>query len=336
MSLLTDKSDSLPLQDYTDCIIIVRQVEVPVMPSWKEISQYQRTAQIAEAAKRFREEQEAERRRPPADVFISYSSQDREKARLLSTKLAEAEVAHFLDEKEMKPGEEIPSVLEEEIRKRGYYLLLLSKHSAGSQWVTYEWALAKGAGCHVRILRLESDVIVPAPLSSFVAGDDIEEEVLYYANKQYDRLSLQVLLRDILRPESLSAALKFRRVPGNDLLWEHPDIGSWPEEDRELALKRQFDLANDPSPRVARIELRLNETPPQLILHCELVQAFQLSIAPKGSYITLTDWWGLRGDRTVIVHPAFWRAALEELVSLLDGKRSLLTEIENRFPVAWA
>jgi len=47
---------------------------------------------------------------------------------------------------------------------------------------------------------------------------------------------------------------------------------------------------------------RLNETPPQLILHCELVQAFQLSIAPKGSYITLTDWWGLRGDRTVIVH----------------------------------
>jgi len=27
---------------------------------------------------------------------------------------------------------------------------------------------------------------------------------------------------------------------------------------------------------------------------------------------------------------------LEELVSLLDGKRSLLTEIENRFPVAWA
>ena len=280
------------------------------MRSSEEISQFQRAAQMAEAAERFREEQEAERRRPPANVFISYSSRDREKARLLCRKLDEAGIAYFLDEKEMKPGEEIPSVLEKEIRKRRYYLLLLSKHSAGSQWVIYEWGLAKGAGCHVRILRLESDVAVPAQLASIVAGDDLEKEVLYYTSQQYNRLSLQVFLRDTLKPLELLTALKFRRVPGHASLWEHPDIDSWPEKDRELAWKIQVDFAKGPSSRVARIEVRLNDTPPQLILHCKLEQAFQLSIAPKkDDYITLTRWWDSYGDRTVIVHPAFWRAA---------------------------
>jgi hypothetical protein len=310
------------------------------MASWKDIINYQRTAQVAQAAESFREEQEAERQRSPADVFISYSSRDRQKALLLCTKLEEAGVAYFLDEKEIKPGDELPPTLEEEIRKRRYYLLLLSKHSAASQWVTYEWALAKGAGCEVRILRMESDAVVPVPLSSFVAGDDLEQEVLYYANQRYVRLSLQVFLRDLLRPETMRMVLKFRHVQGHGSVWEHPDIESWPEEDRKLALYRQFDLAKGPSPRVACIEVRLNDTPPKLVLHCELERPFELVIAPKGKHIALTAWWRFGEDRTVIVHPAFWSAALQELISLLEGKDTLLTrhgtEVDNLFPVTWA
>jgi len=309
------------------------------MASWKDIVNHQRTVQIAKAAESFREEQEAERQRSPADVFISYSSRDRQKALLLSTKLEEAGVSYFLDEKEIKPGDELPSTLEEEIRKRGYYLLLLSKHSAASQWVTYEWAFAKGAECKVRILRMESDAVIPAPLSSLVAGDDLEQEVLYYANQRYAHLSLQVFLRDILKPLTMRMALKFRHVPGRGSVWEDPDIESWPEKDRELAWKRQFDLAKDPSPRIARIEVRLNDTPPKLVLHCELEQPFELVIAPKGKHIALTSWWRLGEERTVIVHPAFWSAALQELVSLLEGKKTLLTrydtEVDNLFPVTW-
>jgi hypothetical protein len=200
--------------------------------------------------------------------------------------------------------------------------------------------LAKGAGCDVRILRVESDVVVPTPLSSIVAGDDLEQEVLYYANKKYDRLSLQVLLRDLLKPLTMGMAIKFRPVPGRSAVWEHPDAAKWLEADRKLAVLRQFDLARGPSPRVARIEVRRNGIPPKLVLQCELEQPFELVIAPEGEHIALTDWWHLHEHRTMIVHPAFWSAALEELVSLLKGEKTLLkrygTEVDNLFPVTWA
>ncbi len=297
-------------------------------------------AEIASAAAGFREEQEAQRQRPPADVFISYACQDREKARLLCSRLVAAGVAYFLDEKDIRPGDEILSVLEAEIRQRGYYLVLLSHHSMASQWVTYEWAFAKGAGCNVRILKLESDVTVPPPLSSFLAGNDLDEEALYYAKQQYDRMSLAIFLRDVLKPLTLRAALAFRRVPGNDLVWEHPDINRWPEEDRDLALKRQLGLANDPLPRVRRIAVRLENNPPQIVLDCEREQEFKVSLFPKDNCLELIAWWSWDDKRTAKVHPAFWRASLGELVSLLDGRVAPLTpdgtEVDNQFPVTWA
>jgi hypothetical protein len=150
---------------------------------------------------------------------------------------------------------------------------------------------------------------------------------------------LQVLLRDMVKPMSLSTALTFRRVAAREVLWEHPDIASWPEKDRQLALKRQFDLAGDRSPRVARIEVRLDDIPPQLVLHAEIEREFTVSIAPDGDHLTLASWWRSGEDRTVHVHPVFWSAALRELVALFDGKSKLLTRqgtvIDNLFPVTW-
>jgi hypothetical protein len=170
----------------------------------------------------------------------------------------------------MKPGDELPPTLEREIRKRKYYLLLLSQHSAASQWVTYEWGVAKGAECNVRMLRFESGVVIPPPLSSVVAGDDLGQEVLYYINQKYDRLSLQVFLRDLLRPLTICVAANFRSASGHSSRWEHPNVASWPEEDRELRFKEQFDLVKDPAPpRVASIEVQFNENPPRLVLQCQ-------------------------------------------------------------------
>ena len=55
--------------------------------------------------------------------------------------------------------------------------------------------------------------------------------------------------------------------------------------------------------------------------------------------LALRSWWRGGDDRTIIVHPAFWRAALIELVALLDGSRTIATregtEIDNLFPVTW-
>jgi hypothetical protein len=63
-------------------------------------------------------------------------------------------------------------------------------------------------------------------------------------------------------------------------------------------------------------------------------------IAPEGEHLAHTAWWRQHEHRTMIVHPAFWSAALQELVSLLKGERTLLTrlgtEVDNLFPVTWA
>jgi hypothetical protein len=310
------------------------------MASWKEIRNYQMTAQIAQAADEFRREQENERRRPPADVFISYSSLDREAARQLSRRLTEAGVDYFLDEKDIRAGDELSSRLEEEIRKRHYYLLLLSKHSAASQWVIYEWALAKGAGCDVRMLRLEPDAPIPGPLAAWVAGSDMEQEIAHFAAGRYSRLALQVLLRDVFRPYSPETVVRFLPVDGQAATWEHPDAPTWAEKDRELALLRQFDLAGEPRPRIARFEVHADSQAPKLVLHCERSSPFDLAIAPEGHMLHLTRWWDTGEAAVAIVHPAFWRAAVEELLALMNGRATLVqrngTSVNNLFPVTWA
>ena len=56
------------------------------------------------------------------------SSRDRQKALLLCTKLEEAGVAYFLDEKEIKPGDELPSTRISDCTERGahntYFLVV--------------------------------------------------------------------------------------------------------------------------------------------------------------------------------------------------------------------
>jgi hypothetical protein len=310
------------------------------MSSWKDIRKYQQMSQIAQAADNFRQEQETNRLRSPADVFVSYSSPDRDTAHLLSRRLEEEGVAFFLDQKEIRSGDELSSRLEEEIRKRKYYLLLLSKHSAVSRWVTYEWALAKGAGSDVRILRVDPDAPIPGPLSNFVAGSDLEDEVAWYVARRYDRLSLQVLIRDLFRPSSPEELLKYRPVVDQPFTWEHPDIARWEAEEKERAFLRQFDLAGDPGPKISRVQVRPDEVPPKWILHCELQRPFELAFSPAGQVLTVRQWWMDNNERTILLHPAFWRATIQELIALLEGRATLVTRhgtaVNNLFPVTWA
>ena len=83
------------------------------MPSWKQIRDAQRVASVADAASRFRDKQLAERRRAPANVFISYSSRDRDVARSLCSSLAEKKIDFFLDEKVVVAGAVLPTLLED-------------------------------------------------------------------------------------------------------------------------------------------------------------------------------------------------------------------------------
>ena len=172
------------------------------------------------------------------------------------------------------------------------------------------------------MLRVEPAVVVPAPLSDNVAGEDQNEEVFYYASKKYDRVSLQVFLRDILRPLSMKLVTTFRPVPGGTLIWENPDVDRWAGQQQEMQFKVQLGLLSDPAPpRVARIEIHPNEDPPRLVLQCERERPFEVPIYPKEDRIALRSWWHLDEERVGIVHPAFWTAAVAELTSLLKAKQ---------------
>jgi len=269
----------------------------------------------------FRVKQCAERERPPADVFVSYSKRDEEKARSICRKLKEAGIVYFVDEKDIEPGADLYEKIEQGIRQRKNYLLLLSEHSAASEWVKYEWAAAGGAGSNRRILRLAKDVSIPPKLAHVLADDDLETLIKHYQGQNYDLFSTHVFLRDILSPINLDEFANFRPVPGQTSAWEHQDVGKWPDEDQ----KRLKDHG-DRIPHIARIEIRKTDGLPKLHLQCWKGGASEQDIELKGNQLTLYAWWYIpERANTEEVHPAFWCHAIEELIRLLDGK-SILKE----------
>ena len=284
----------------------------------------------------FRTEQLAERKRPPADVFVSYSSPDREQARAICMKLDKAKVAYFLDEKEMKPGDEISSRLAQEIKQRKHYLLLLSRHSVASPWVTSEWTFAWASERDCRILRLANDVSIPPQLGRFVVYDESEGLVEYYRAQKYDQLSVHIFLRDLLWPVRLEELRNFEPVADQPSAWEHQDVMKWPDEDR-----KRFNDGYGRSLRIARIQIERTDGSPKLQLRCWRGGPVDQEIEPNGGKLTLYRWWDIpeKASEEEVVHPAFWCEAMEELVRLLERETSVLQrsgiDIRNLPPVTW-
>lgn len=78
------------------------------------------------------------------DIFISYSSQDRDTANAVKTSL-EAKGAHvFVDYIRLKAGQPFPDQLRDEIRRCDAMVLLVSGAAVDSQWVQAEVRLAHG------------------------------------------------------------------------------------------------------------------------------------------------------------------------------------------------
>ena len=292
------------------------------MPSNHERSRSILDQGVAEGKARFYTEQSAERKRSPADVFVSYSSRDREEARSVCKKLKRAGIAYFLDEKDIEPGTVLSAKLQQEIEKRQYYLLLLSEHSAVSQWVTSEWIFAASRERTLRILLLTKDAPIPPHLANVLADDKPAKLVKYYRCQKYSPFSLQVFLRDMLSPMRLSELGKFQPVPDRRWTWEHQDVGKWPDEDR-----KRFRDGHSRIPRIARIGIRKNKGLPTLQLQCWLGDPTDLEIKPEGNQLTPSPWWydPYYKPKPEVVHPAFWNEAMDELIRLLEGKASVLT-----------
>lgn len=283
----------------------------------------------------FRKRHFAERARPPADVFISYSSLDRENARTFCAELRRHGIAYFLDEKDLSPGDRLSQRLKEEILKRSHYLLLLTKNSAQSAWVTAEFDLAASSERTCRVLRLDDDVPMPARVADLLADSDPDKLIAYYRLQKYDHLSVQIFLRDIVMPVNLSELPNFRPVDAHASAWEHKEFETWPEIDRQYALRGHYR-----APRIARIEVERTGTIPKLRLLGGSSGPVGIQVEWKDGLVAQRQWWhNSQKINTDDVHQAFWFEAVDELERILKGEAAVLTrsgiQLEQLPHVTW-
>lgn len=94
-------------------------------------------------------------------VFLSYSTNDHFFADLADIKLAEAGITVWRDKGQLVAGTDWRQGIERGISKSIAILVALSENSAGSSYVTYEWAYAIGKGKPIIPLKLMSCIVHP-------------------------------------------------------------------------------------------------------------------------------------------------------------------------------
>ncbi|CAH1198642.1 hypothetical protein NTGBS_330025 [Candidatus Nitrotoga sp. BS] len=116
-------------------------------------------------------------------VFISYSHADTPLVQTLTKRLGDKEIAYWLDENEVTPGNYVSSTLSEGIDSNCVFLLVVSQASLRSEWVAFEIDRALGRakdGAQICIPVLANGVThgdLPAKLQgvvSFQLGESIE------------------------------------------------------------------------------------------------------------------------------------------------------------------
>jgi hypothetical protein len=104
-------------------------------------------------------------------VFISYTQHDKERARRIAHALAGHAISVWLDQDEILPGDALRPKIEEAIRSSEYFLVLLSRSSLNSKWVTRELEVAlqhnaDAARRRIIPVRVEN-VAIPPQLEEF-------------------------------------------------------------------------------------------------------------------------------------------------------------------------
>ena len=124
-------------------------------------------------------------------VFISYSNEDRPAALELKKALEDIGLAVWMDDFRLVAGDTFPNGLEEGIRSSVGVVILLTPASTKSQWVTYEFAFARGADVPVMVVRA-GEVALPAPLDSYHAiTDALPEQIAAKVRGALDKHSAE-------------------------------------------------------------------------------------------------------------------------------------------------
>ena len=105
-------------------------------------------------------------------VFISYSHQDKQSARLLAEKLQAADIQVWFDEHDLNPGADIASSIRAGFEGSDTILLLVGKGKYGDSWARREAALALSQnGKRVIPVLLDPDADLPYILRHLNALD---------------------------------------------------------------------------------------------------------------------------------------------------------------------
>ncbi|MGY3037863.1 hypothetical protein ACVIIV_007033 [Bradyrhizobium sp. USDA 4354] len=114
-------------------------------------------------------------------IFLSYSSNDKKRADALERSLEAQKLQVWRDKHSINPSAKWFDAIEDGIRDSRGVVVLVTKASRRSEWVTYEYSLARGAGIPV-IAILAKGTAIPTPLRSFQAVkhedlDKVAEEI---------------------------------------------------------------------------------------------------------------------------------------------------------------
>ena len=72
------------------------------------------------------------------DVFLSHSSKDKDTVRAIAERLRKDKVRVWFDEWELKPGDHIPSKIEDGLEHSRVLVLCMSAHAFSSDWAILE------------------------------------------------------------------------------------------------------------------------------------------------------------------------------------------------------
>lgn len=99
-------------------------------------------------------------------VFLSYSRQDRARASALEESLKARRLGVWRDVRSIEAGTRWSEAIEAGIRSSRGAVVLITPTSTNSEWVTYEYALATGAGIPV-VAVVTQGARVPSPIQQF-------------------------------------------------------------------------------------------------------------------------------------------------------------------------
>ena len=107
-----------------------------------------------------------------ADIFLSYASEDRERATLIAEALQAAGWSVWWDQ-QVRIGEEFDDAIEDALSKARCVMALWSRHSISKRWVKNEAMMGLERGILLPVLL--DDVDVPLPFKTTQAAELLGE-----------------------------------------------------------------------------------------------------------------------------------------------------------------